>query len=338
MSEAVFHKIQFGRQSAVGTGVAATTVFPADAGFLGFELDRASESPDEDFGGTSREQAGRSSTGVRGAQASLPFVARFQDLMHVLEMHVAGSVSPTGTNPYTYVYTFDETADTIKYYTVEYGDINSTQDEWRGIGVLCNELELGFDALSSPGNAMWQGTMGLLALDRTATALTAAQTPPATLETMEGHLSLIGIGSTATAFASLTDQAATLKSFKLTSNINAVRRAYGGATDIATGYGRSGKGEVEWEALIKITSGTKTSVHDIFAVAGSIPTEQRFRVTIDGTGSNSCTIDFRSRFTATDVGEHEGERLYLAKGPWIYDSTLAGRGQVTLINAVASVP
>ena len=67
MSEAVFHKVQLGRQSAVGTSVDATTVFPVDAGFLGFELDRAFESPDEDFGSPSREMTGRGSTGVRWA-------------------------------------------------------------------------------------------------------------------------------------------------------------------------------------------------------------------------------------------------------------------------------
>jgi hypothetical protein len=338
MSEAVYHKIQLGRQSVVGTAVAATTVFPADAGFLGFELDRASESPNEDFGGSSREQPGRRSTGVRGAGASLPFVGRFQDLMHPLEMHVAGSVSPTGVGPYVYTYTFDETADTLKPYTLEYGDINSTQDEWRATGVVCNELEFGFDALSSPGNAMWQGTLGLLALDRGPNALTAGQSAPTTLETMEGHLTTIATGSTATAFASLTDQTATLKSFSFTSNLNASRRAYGGTTDIASAYGRSDKGEVEWEAMIKITSGTKTAFLDVFEVAGSIPTEKRFRVTIDGSGNNTATIDFRSTFTAVDIGDHEGERLYLCRGVWVYDATLVGRGQIILTNDVASVP
>jgi hypothetical protein len=155
---------------------------------------------------------------------------------------------------------------------------------------------------------------------------------------MEGHLTTIATGSTATAFASLTDQTATLKSFSFTSNLNASRRAYGGTTDIASAYGRSDKGEVEWEAMIKITSGTKTAFLDVFEVAGSIPTEKRFRVTIDGSGNNTATIDFRSTFTAVDIGDHEGERLYLCRGVWVYDATLVGRGQIILTNDVASVP
>jgi hypothetical protein len=338
MTEQVYNKIQFGRQSAVGTAVAATTVFPVDTGFLGFELDRASESPDEDFGNSDREQAGRESTGVRGASASMPFVGRFQDLFHALEMHVAGSITPTGIGPYTYVYPFDSGSDTLKPYTLEYGDINSTQDEHRGVGCVVSDFDFGFDALSSPGNSMWTGTLGLLALDRDASAMTAAQSAPATLETMEGHLSIIAQGSTSTAFASLSELSASLKQFRFTSNISAVRRAYGGTTDIATSYGRSQKGEISYEALIKIGSTAKTDIEDIFDVSGGLPTEKRWRITIDGSGNNSCTIDFRTRYRAVDLGDHEGERLYLVRGVWVRDATLGSRGTITLINDVASVP
>jgi hypothetical protein len=155
---------------------------------------------------------------------------------------------------------------------------------------------------------------------------------------MEGHLTTIATGSTGTAFGSLTDQTATLKSFRFTSNLNKVRRAYGGASDLATAYGNSDKSEVEWESLIKITSGTKTAFLDVFEVAGSLPTEKRFRVTIDGSGNNAATIDFRTVFRTIDLGEHEGEHLYMVRGVWVYDSTLAGRGQIKLTNDIASVP
>lgn len=339
MSEAVFHRVQLGRESSVGTSVAATTVFPVDAGFLGFELDRASESPDEDFGSSSREQAGRESTGVRGADASMPFVGRFQDFMHILEMHAAGSVTPTeDTGVFTYVYTFDDTADTLKPYTVEYGDVNSTQDEWEAAGVICNELEFGFDALSSPGNSMWKGTAGLMALNRVPAAMTGGQSAPAALETMEGHLTTLAYGSTATAFGSLNALTGGLKSYRFNSSVNAVRRAYGGASDLATAYGRSAKGEGTFEALVKINATTDTNMLDIFEVAGALPTEQRWRISVDGSGSNVMHIDHRVRFRAVDVGEHEGERLYLCKGVWVKDSTLGGRASFTLVNAVASVP
>lgn len=341
MSEQVYNKVQLGRQSVVGTGVAATTVFPVDQGFLGFELDRASESPDEDFGSSSREQPGRESTGIRGASASLPFVARFEDFMHPLEMHVMAisGGTPTGTaSPYTYTYTWDETSDTLKPYTVQYGVAGSTQDEWRGIGVIASELDLGFDALSGPGNSMWKGTLNLLALDRGNNTLTASQNPPATLETMEGHLTTLAEGPVGTAFASLSALTGSLKQFHFNSNINAVRRAYGGSTDVATGYGRSAKGELAFDALIGISSTAKTDIADIFTVSGSVVTERRWRIACTGSGVNTMKLDLRVRFRAVDVGEHEGERLYAVKGVAVKDSTLGGRGQITLTSAVASIP
>lgn len=337
MSEAIYNKVQLGREATIGTAVAATVVFPVDAGFLGFELDRASESPDEDFGRSSREQAGRGSTGVRAATASMPFVMRYQDFMHILEMHAHDSVSPTGTNPYTYVYTFDETSDTLKTYTVQYGDENSTQDEHRAVATICTSLDYGFDALSSPGNMMWTGTAGLVAWTREQSAMTGSLSAPATLETMEGHKTTLAYGATSTAFGSLTALTAHLKSIRFTSDLNAQARAYGGTTDTPTAWGRSGKGEIGFEALIKISATSQTNVEDLFHVSGDIPTENRWRIVVTGAGG-SCTFDQRVRYTTVDLGEHEGERLYKANGSCIYDSTLVGRQQITLVNAIASVP
>lgn len=342
MSEGVFNVVQLGRQTSLATAVAATTVFPVDAGFLGFELDRAAESPDEDYGSTSREQSGRESYGVRWATASLPFVARFQDLMHPLEMHVKAVSGGTATGS-AYTYTYDESTSSLgsalKPYTLEYGTDGSTQDEWRAVGVIADTLELGFDALSAPGNSMWRGTLGLVAINREASAITGAQSAPATLETLEGHLTTLAMGSTSTAFASLSAVTGSLKQFSLRSTNNAVARVYGAASgDVATDIGRSAKGEVEFDMLVAINSTTKTNFHDIFTVAGSTPTEQRFRILVTGSGTNTFKIDFRGRFRAVDVGDHEGERLYAVSGVWVKDATLTGRGQFILNNAIATIP
>jgi len=338
MSEAVYNRVQLGRETTAGTSVAATTVFPVDTGFLGFELDRASETPDEDFGNSDRVQAGRSSTGLRGATGSLPFVCRFQDIMHMFEMHVAGSVTPSGGPVYVYTYTFDSTSDTLKPYTLEYGDINSTEDEFEAAGVIASDLDIGFDALSAPGNSMWTGNAGLLALNRVPAAMTGALAAPTALETMEGHKTILSYGSTSTAFGSLTALATSLKAFRLTSAINAVRRAYGGASDIASGYGRSAKGEVSFEAMLKISATSDTNILDIFEVAGSTPTEQRWRIAIDGEGNNVMTIDSRVAFRTVNLGDHDGERLYQVNGEFVRDATLGGRGQIILTNDIASVP
>ncbi len=342
MSEGAFNVVAFGRQSSLATAVPASTIFPVDAGFLGFELDRAAESPDEDYGSTSREQPGRESYGVRWATASLPFVARFQDLMHPLEMHVDTIGTPSGTaSPYTWAYAYDESGSlldsALKPYTIEYGVDGSTQDEWRAVGVIATDLELGFDALTAPGNSMWKGTLGLVAVNRQPNALTGTATAPATLETMEGHLTTLAEGSTSTAFASLAALSGSLKQFSLRSSLGAVGRAFGGTSDVPTGIGRSEKGSVEFDALIGINATSKTDILDIFEASGSTATERRWRLTVTGSGVNSLTIDARVRFRSVNVGDNAGERLYAVSGVWVYDPTLLARGKFSLANAVATL-
>jgi hypothetical protein len=341
MSEGVFNVVAFGRQANIATAVAASTVFPVDTGFLGFELDRATEAPAEDFGSTSEAWPGRESHGVRWATASLPFVARFQDIMHAFEMHVSTIGTPSGT-PSTWGYLFDESSallnTALKPYTIEYGVKGSTQDEWRAVGAIAGDLELGFDALAAPGNSMWKGTLGLVAIDREANAITGTATAPTTLETMEGHLTTFAEGTTATAFTGLAAITGSLKQFSLKSSIGAVGRAYGGSTDKAVSIGRGSKGSVEFDALIGISATAKTSIHDIYTVSGSVAGERRWRVTVAGSGANKMDIDFRARFHSVNVGDQDGERLYAVNGVWVYDSTLLGRGKFSLVNGVATIP
>jgi hypothetical protein len=340
MSEGVFQVVQLGRQAAVATGTVATTIFPVDAGFMGFELDRATEIPDEDFGSTSRDYTGRGSHGVRWATAQLDFVLRPEDVFHIIEMHVAKVSGGTATGG-TYTYTMDETYNTLdsslKPYTVEYGVNGSTQDEWEAVGVICDELELKFDALSAPGNSMWTGSANLVAISRGTAAMTDALSSPGTLTTFEGHLTTFAEGAVGTAFASLGTASATLKQFSWNSKLNAVGRAYGGTADTASAIGRSDKGEIEFEALLAINSTTLTDIHDIYNVSGGIPTERRWRITTT-VGSQSLTIDGRVLITKVDREDHEGERLYAVGGKYVYDATLAGRTQFKLVSNVTTIP
>jgi hypothetical protein len=155
---------------------------------------------------------------------------------------------------------------------------------------------------------------------------------------MEGHRTTFTEGSGATAFSGLTANPATLKQFSLTSNASAVGRAYGGSTDQASSIGRSAKGEITFDALVAINSVTKSDILDVFEVSGDLVTERRWRLVVDGTGVNEMTIDFRCRYKAVQVGEHEDERLYAVNGVWVLDSTLGGRGRFTVANAVATIP
>ena len=203
---------------------------------------------------------------------------------------------------------------------------------------LATGFDFGFDALSAPGNSMWKGSLDLVAPARIANALTGTATAPSTLETMEGHLTTLAEGATSTAFGSLSELSASLKQFHFKSDLNAAGRAYGSASDVATSIGRNGKGTIEFDAMVGISSTAKTDIHDIYNVSGSVATERRWRITCTGSGNNSLTIDARVRFRSMNIGEHEGERLYAVNGVWVYDSTLASRGTFTLANAVATIP
>lgn len=340
MTEGVFNIVALGKQSSLATAVAASTVFPVNGGFAGFDLDRADESPDEDYGSTSREQAGRGSTGVRWATASMPFTGRFEDVQQVMASHVATISTPAGTaSPYTWTFTFDESssslASALKVRTVEYGV--SGGDQWRAVGAVIDTLDYGFDALTAPGNAMWGGTLGWVAASREYNALTGTAVAPTTLETIEGHLTSLAEGDTATAFASLSTAAATLKQFRFQSGNSAVGRPYGGTSDIVSDIGRSAKGNVTFTALVAVSATTKTDIHDIFAVAGAVPTERRWRLKTVGSGTKSQIVDFRCRFKAVDIGLQDGERLYSVSGVWVKDSTLGGRGQIAVSNGVATL-
>lgn len=335
MSQAVYDVIQLGRQTVDGTAVAATTVFPGKADAP--ELDRGYRNPDEDYGIQDEEVAGRGAMGLRGASTRISGDVTDSDWMHFAEMHFAGSVAPTGSGPYTWLHTADSTSDTAKRYTIELGS-ETAQDQWRLTGCLCDELTMGFDALEAPGNMPWTFDASIQALDRSITALTAAQAAPAARETFEGHLTTIAEGAVATAFGSLSVLTASLVMFRFTSSRPWVRLPYGGATDIATAWGQSGKSGVTFEAQIKIGSTAKTNVHDNFNASGSPVTEKRWRLLTTGSGTKTLTVDARVRYRVVGRAERNGEHVYGIQGSMVKDATLGGRIAVTTVNSTSVLP
>lgn len=336
MTEAVYRLVQLGRETTAGTSVAATTRFPIDPSNI--ELDRSSQFSNEDYGRSVRNHATRGYHGMRAA--SMPFACdvRFQDVFHLLEMHFAGSVTPSGTGPYTYVYPFEGGASTLKPYTVEEGVLGSTQDEWEMAGTLVDDLTLEFDALAAPGAQPWRASGTMVGFNRALAAMTAAQTTPATLETAMGHLTLIKEGPVATAFASLSELSGHLIRYSQTTNRNLVRRPYGGTSDTASAWGFSERAGGTFEALIKISASAKTNLHDIWTSSGGALGERRWRITIDGSGNNLINIDSRVAIFAVPVDERDGERVYSVTGEFVDDDTLTGPVAVTLVNDIAAVP
>lgn len=333
MADMVFDKIQFGRQTTVGSAVAVTAIYPGKA--TAPELDRGYLNPDEDWGRMSDEQPGRGSFGVRGASLQIASVMRFQDFMHPMEMHFAAISGGTATGG-LYTYTADETSHTLKPYTIQLGS-DVASDQWQFTGCEIDTLSFGFDALTSPGNSPWNLDMGVLAIDRSITALGTAAVAPTTLETAEGHTTIIKRGSNATAFGSLTELANSLVSYQATSTRNLARRAYGGTVDTASAYGHSAKPGITFTAMIAIGTAAKTLIHDQFNASGSPITEERWRVVTTGT-SGTATFDSRVRYRVVGRGEREGESVYEIQGSHVYDATLGGRIQVLLNNGITTIP
>lgn len=338
MADTVFHVAQIGRQAgtfaAPGASVAATTILPVTSP-VAINLDRASQYPAEDYGRNAKNQAGRGYHGLRGSDFSLQGELTFEQVMHLLEMHYAGSVVKTGAGPYVWVYPLETGIPTLFPYTVEAGT-EVANDQYEAAGVLIDELTIGFDDLSAPGAHPWTFQASCLGLTRAQAALTGSLSSTA-VETMQGHLTLLKEGTTATAFASLSELAASLVSFSMTSRRYLVRRVYGGTTDVATGYGFSQKTVAEVTAKVKVGTTSKSDIHDAWNSAGVALGEKRWRIDIDGAGNNAATLDFRLGILAVPVGERDGERVYELSGETVYDSTLGALAAFTITNDIAAL-
>jgi len=337
VSEQVFHKAQIAPQpgtfAAPGASVAAITILPVSEA-IAIELDRASQYPAEDYGRNVKNHAGRGYHGTRGSSFSAPGELTFEQAMYLLEQNFAGSIIPTGTGPWTWVYPFEAVAPTLVPYIWEAGT-ETSQDQYEAAGCLIDELTLGFDDLEAPGAHPWTFDASVMGLTREAAALTASLSSTA-VETMQGHLTVLKEGSTATAFASLSELTGSLVSFSATFRRSLVRRLYGGTTDVAGGWGFSDKGVGEITAKVRVSATSKSNIHDAWNTSGASLGEKRWRLSVVGTTTNLMHLDLRFGMFAVPVGERDGERVYEVSGEIVDDTTLNAPAQVTVVSALVS--
>lgn len=340
MSENVFHVAQIAPQSgtmaAVGSSVAAITKLPVTA-VITPELDRGTAYPQEDWGRNIANAPGRGYHGLRAAPFSMTGELTFQQAMHLFEMHFAGGVSPTGSDPYTWVYLLEHGSPTVIPYTVETGS-ETSQDQYELVGALIDELTLGYDALAAPGASPWTFDASCLSVNRVQAALTGSLTSTA-IETLQGHLTILKEGSTATAFASLSELAASLVQFSITTRRNLVLRPTGSTSDVSSRMGFSTKTSGEFTAQVLVGATAKTDIHDIYNVSGHVAGERRWRISVDGSGSNNAAhLDFRAGFMQVERGERDGEALYEISGEIVYDATLtAAAGWTVVVDGIADL-
>lgn len=339
-SENVFNIVQLGRQGGdfydPGAAVAAGFVFPVSEP-VNFELDRASQYPQQDRGENVRNHSGTGYHGVRGASGSLPFEVRFEDFMDILEMIYAGGVSPAdlGGGIYGWTYPFEKGAPTVVPYTIETGNIDIEEAEHEVSSALINELTFGFEDLTAPGASPWTGSADVQAFDRDIAALTSGLSVRSGLQTVQGHLTTISLGSTATAFASLSELTASLVGYSHTAQRNLTRRKYGGADDIADAFGFSDLSNAMADAKIRVSPTTKTTLHDAWNSSGADLGEQRMRIQSTGSGGRIFRIDGRVGITAFPYDERDGERVYNCHFEFVADDTLEASHQVYIANGIS---
>ncbi len=334
MTEAAFRTVQIGKESTVGTEVDATIVMPVDVGSAEFTLNRATEIPNEDFGGMVQAMSGRGSHGVRTATATLSLsAASFELTPHILQMALGTPVT-TGAGTYTHTFTADFSSDTTKSYTFESKD---TLQAWIATGVKANGVELGFDNLAAGENSMWSLNSELVAWDLATGTATGSLSAPSSLQTMEGHLTSIAEGPAGTAYASLSSLGTALVAYTLSVEDTKIPRPYGGTVDTAIAYGRL-KRTATVTAMLALNSDTDTNMFDIYNVSGGLPTERRWRISVQGSDDCAMVIDHKILFTDVHVEPEgrDGERLLSVTGTCVYDSTLASDLKIAITNKTSS--
>ena len=334
MTEAAFRTVQIGKETTFGTEAEATVILPVDVGSAEFTLNRATEIPNEDFGGMVQAMTGRGSHGVRIATANLSLsAASFELVPHILTQAVGTAVT-TGSGTYVHTFTADFATDTVKSYTWESKD---TLQAWIATGVVVPSFELGFDTLAAGENSMWSLTADLQAADLATGTATGSLSIPSPVQTMEGHLTTLSEGPAGTAYASLSALGTALVSYSLSVDDPKPMRPYGSAADKAVERGR-GKRTATVTATVKLSSTTDSNIFDIYNVSGALPTERRWRISVAGSNSCAAVIDHKILFTDVHIEPdgRDGERLMSVTGTCVYDSTLASDLQIAITNLTAS--
>jgi hypothetical protein len=334
MTEAAFRTVQIGKETTFGTEVDATLILPIDVGSAEFTLNRATEIPNEDFGGMVQAMSGRGSHGVRIATAPFSLsAAPFETVPHIFTMALGTAVT-TGSGTYIHTFTGDFATDTVKSYTWESKD---SLQAWIATGVVVPSFELGFDTLAAGENSMWSLTGDLQACDLATGTATGGLSVLTTVQTMEGHLSTISEGPAGTAYASLASLGTALVSYSLSVDDPKPLRPYGSSADKAVERGR-GKRTATVTATLKLNATTDSNIFDIYNVSGALPTERRWRISVAGSNDCAMTIDHKLVFTDVHIEPdgRDGERLMSVTGTCVYDSTLASDLQIKVTNLTAS--
>ena len=165
------NKVQFGRESVAGTGVAATVIWRG--AFANITDDRQREIVDEQVGVLiNAERTYDKSLLARLSMPGTPLT--FEQVPHLLEAGIK-TVAPTGSGPYVYAYTMPtgNTVNTVKTYTIESYNVTVPGDFRKMAYGLVEEIS--FDASAGEAWQMSANWFGRTPATGSPTALTTLQ-------------------------------------------------------------------------------------------------------------------------------------------------------------------
>ena len=330
-----FRAHQWGKQSVLGTAVAATRVMP----YRGpIEINPNRELPDVDVG--SLDPVLSALDGAKEVTASLEGPTAFNDLPYVYAAGIMGGITPTGGGT-AKTWAFEAsslTADPFEYFTDEWGDDTTSSDGITAFGGVADAFTLGFgDNLSA-----WDTSLDMVYAGATmATAETGALTIDNAPIWVYGADTEVYLDSTPGAIGTtkLTDAIHAVQ-VSVQNNLDQKRFANGSNTRFQlAGYGR-GERVIEVTLTVAKTAATmaeRATLDDDPQPNRYIEIKTTSTVTAQASTPYSNSIRVPARLMSVTDGELGGNSTMEFTYRAFYDSTLTYAWRSVVVNTLTAL-
>lgn len=321
------NKIQFGRESTPGTGVAATVIWRGQ--FSNISDERQRETVEEQIGVLVKaERMYDKSYLAKLAMPATPMT--FEQVVHLLEAGVKVA-TPSGVGPYVYSYTIPtgNTVNTVKTYTIEAVNVSVTGDYREMAYSLVEEFTL--DAKAGEAWMMSANWFGRQPVTGTPTTLT-------TLQTVEEALLLktkVYIDATG-GVVGTTNKAGVL--------MGASMKVKTGLVPVMTGDGnlyftthKFTLPEVTFSMTLELESGGVVAAERAIYESNAV---RLFQLTCDGSSAaRQVLIKWAGKYDKiNDYTNSNGNTTVQLDGHAVYSSTDALYWQMDVTNGLATIP